>query len=101
MGPSSRSALQAFAATDKHGAVAAPTGITVAALLVGNDDVARDIGPRWAQGTPFRWPPTVSVRRRAHPRRTQDPDVPALKAGTFAFHCKIHPGQMSGTFVVK
>jgi plastocyanin len=27
--------------------------------------------------------------------------VPALKAGTFAFHCKIHPGQMSGTFVVK
>jgi plastocyanin len=28
-------------------------------------------------------------------------DVPGLKAGTFAFHCKIHPGQMSGTFVVK
>ena len=28
-------------------------------------------------------------------------DVPAMKAGTFAFHCKIHPGQMSGTFVVK
>ncbi len=28
-------------------------------------------------------------------------DVPALKAGTFAFHCKIHPGAMSGTFVVK
>ena len=28
-------------------------------------------------------------------------DVPALRAGTFAFHCKIHPGQMSGTFVVK
>jgi plastocyanin len=28
-------------------------------------------------------------------------DVPALKAGTFAFHCKIHPSQMSGTFVVK
>jgi plastocyanin len=28
-------------------------------------------------------------------------DVPALQAGTFAFHCKIHPGQMSGTFVVK
>lgn len=28
-------------------------------------------------------------------------DVPALKGGTFAFHCKIHPGQMSGTFVVK
>ncbi len=27
-------------------------------------------------------------------------NVPALKAGTFAFHCKIHPGQMSGTFVV-
>ncbi len=27
--------------------------------------------------------------------------VPALKAGTFAFHCKIHPGQMSGTFIVK
>jgi plastocyanin len=28
-------------------------------------------------------------------------DVPALKAGNFAFHCKFHPGQMSGTFVVK
>ena len=28
-------------------------------------------------------------------------DVPALKAGTFAFHCKIHPGLMSGTFIVK
>lgn len=28
-------------------------------------------------------------------------NVPALKAGTLAFHCKIHPGQMSGTFVVK
>ncbi|HEX2117938.1 MAG TPA: cupredoxin domain-containing protein [Acidimicrobiales bacterium] len=28
-------------------------------------------------------------------------NVPALRAGTFAFHCKIHPGQMSGTFVVK
>ena len=28
-------------------------------------------------------------------------DVPALKAGTFAFHCKIHPGAMSGTFIVK
>jgi plastocyanin len=27
-------------------------------------------------------------------------NVPALQAGTFAFHCKIHPGQMSGTFVV-
>ena len=28
-------------------------------------------------------------------------NVPALKAGTFAFHCKFHPGQMSGTFIVK
>jgi len=28
-------------------------------------------------------------------------DVPAQKAGTFAFHCKIHPGAMSGTFIVK
>ena len=28
-------------------------------------------------------------------------NVPALKAGTFAFHCKIHPGAMSGTFIVK
>ena len=26
---------------------------------------------------------------------------PGLKAGTLAFHCKIHPGQMSGTFIVK
>jgi len=28
-------------------------------------------------------------------------NVAALKAGTLAFHCKIHPGQMSGTFIVK
>ena len=28
-------------------------------------------------------------------------NVPALKAGTFAFHCKIHPAAMSGTFIVK
>ena len=27
--------------------------------------------------------------------------VNALRAGTFAFHCKIHPSAMSGTFVVK
>ena len=27
-------------------------------------------------------------------------NVKALPAGTYAFHCKIHPGQMSGTFVV-
>ena len=35
------------------------------------------------------------------PAGTKTLNVPALKAGTFAFHCKIHPGQMSGTFVVK
>ena len=27
-------------------------------------------------------------------------NVKALAPGTYAFHCKIHPGQMSGTFVV-
>ena len=26
--------------------------------------------------------------------------VPALKAGTYAFHCEVHPGTMKGTFVV-
>jgi plastocyanin len=35
------------------------------------------------------------------PPGTRTLNVPALKAGTLAFHCKIHPGQMSGTFVVK
>ncbi len=35
------------------------------------------------------------------PTGTRTLNVPALKAGTLAFHCKIHPGQMSGTFVVK
>jgi plastocyanin len=35
------------------------------------------------------------------PNGTKSLNVPALKAGTFAFHCKIHPGQMSGTFIVK
>ena len=28
-------------------------------------------------------------------------NVGALKPGTFAFHCKIHPGLMSGTFIIK
>ncbi len=32
---------------------------------------------------------------------TRTLNVPALRAGTFAFHCKFHPSQMSGTFVVK
>ena len=35
------------------------------------------------------------------PAGTKTLDVPALKAGTFAFHCKIHPAAMSGTFIVK
>lgn len=26
--------------------------------------------------------------------------VPALKAGTYAFHCEVHPSNMKGTFVV-
>ena len=28
-------------------------------------------------------------------------NVGALKAGTFAFHCEVHPGAMTGTLVVK
>ena len=28
-------------------------------------------------------------------------NVQALRAGTFAFHCKIHPTAMSGTFIVR
>lgn len=28
-------------------------------------------------------------------------EVPALKAGTFAFHCEVHPTQMQGNFIVK
>jgi len=28
-------------------------------------------------------------------------NVNALKPGTYAFHCEVHPGQMSGTFIVK
>jgi plastocyanin len=35
------------------------------------------------------------------PQGTKTLDVPALKAGTFAYHCKIHPAAMSGTFIVK
>ena len=27
--------------------------------------------------------------------------VAALKPGTYAFHCEVHPSQMSGTFIVK
>lgn len=28
-------------------------------------------------------------------------NVPALKPGTYAFHCEVHPSVMTGTFVVK
>ncbi|MDQ4070431.1 MAG: cupredoxin domain-containing protein [Actinomycetota bacterium] len=35
------------------------------------------------------------------PSGTRTLNVPALRPGTFAFHCKIHPNQMSGTFIVK
>lgn len=34
------------------------------------------------------------------PTGTETLNVDALGPGTFAFHCKIHPGQMSGTFIV-
>ncbi|MGH9157381.1 MAG: cupredoxin domain-containing protein [Acidimicrobiales bacterium] len=28
-------------------------------------------------------------------------EVPALKAGTYVFHCEVHPAEMRGTFVVQ
>ena len=28
-------------------------------------------------------------------------NVNPLRPGTYAFHCEVHPGQMSGTFIVK
>ena len=37
----------------------------------------------------FRGPKTETLR------------VAALKPGTYAFHCEVHPAQMSGTFVVR
>ena len=37
----------------------------------------------------FRGPKTETLR------------VGALRPGTYAFHCEVHPAQMSGTFVVK
>lgn len=33
--------------------------------------------------------------------RTQTFNVGALRPGAYAFHCEVHPAQMSGTFVVK
>ena len=32
--------------------------------------------------------------------KTTTLDVAALKAGTYAFHCEVHPAKMQGTFVV-
>jgi plastocyanin len=33
--------------------------------------------------------------------KTQAYNVPALAAGTYEFHCKVHPAQMKGVFVVQ
>ena len=33
--------------------------------------------------------------------KTENLNVNALTAGTYAFHCEVHPSRMSGTFVVK
>lgn len=33
--------------------------------------------------------------------KTENLNVGALPAGTYAFHCEVHPARMSGTFVVK
>lgn len=33
--------------------------------------------------------------------RTQTFNVGALRPGTYAFHCEVHPAQMSGTFIVR
>ena len=33
--------------------------------------------------------------------KSQTFNVGALRPGTYAFHCEVHPNQMSGTFVVK
>lgn len=32
---------------------------------------------------------------------TTSKDVPALRPGTYAFHCEVHPARMSGTFIVR
>jgi plastocyanin len=33
--------------------------------------------------------------------RTMTFNIPALRAGTYAFHCEVHPAVMKGTFAVK
>ena len=33
--------------------------------------------------------------------KTETFRVPALRPGTYAFHCEVHPSQMSGTFIVR
>ncbi len=33
--------------------------------------------------------------------KTSTFNVPALRPGTFVFHCEVHPSQMRGTFVVE
>lgn len=78
------------------GCLAAPAGQAFTIALDNKDSVAHNLAILESheaedvlfRGDIFQGPKSTTYQ------------VPALKAGTYAFHCEVHPGTMKGTFVV-
>lgn len=78
------------------GCLAAPAGQAFTIALDNKDSVAHNLAILESheaedvlfRGDIFQGPKSTTYQ------------VPALKAGAYAFHCEVHPGTMKGTFVV-
>lgn len=76
--------------------IAAPAGQAFTIALDNKDSVAHNLAileSHEAEGVLFRGDIFQGPKSTTY-------QVPALKAGTYAFHCEVHPGTMKGTFVV-
>ena len=78
------------------GCLAAPAGQAFTIVMENKDSVAHNLAILEShdaedvlfRGDIFQGPKSTTYQ------------VQALKAGTYAFHCEVHPGTMKGTFVV-